>query len=166
MPRSPAERRRPAELVRAWLTSERLALCALVAWSVLLAVVGWRAWGHLSEDTGYDLLAAANVADGQMPYADFSYYYGPLGVLLLGGVYSLAGVGVDAAIAFGLVMAGTIVVLSYQLGREIAGPVAAVLVAALAATAAFSTGNMSAVMPHTTTAPLAIICALTGLLWL
>lgn len=147
-------------------TSERLALCALAAWSVALATVGWRTWGNLAEDTGYDLLAAANVASGQMPYADFSYFYGPLGVFLLGGVYWLAGVSVDAAIAVGLVMAAAIVVLSYRLGRTIAGPPAGFLVAALAATAAFSTGNMSAVLPYTMTAPLAIICSLSALLWL
>lgn len=154
------------ERLRVRLASDRVALAGLAAWCVLLAAVSWRAWGDLTVDTGYDLLAGANVARGELPYADFTYYYGPLAPFLLGGVYAVFGTGVGPAIGLGLAMAGAIVVLTHRLALTLVGPVAAFLVAALAAAAAFSTGNMSAVLPYTESAPLAVIGSLAALLCL
>jgi hypothetical protein len=45
-----------------------------------LVVLTWGAWGDLGHDTGYDWVAAQRVAGGDLPYADFPYIYGPLGV--------------------------------------------------------------------------------------
>jgi hypothetical protein len=148
------------------MRSDRVALLGLAAWSVLLAALSWRAWGDLTVDTGYDLLAGANVARGDLPYADFVYYYGPLAPFLMGGLFAITGPGVGAAIALGLAMAAAIVVLAYRVARLLVGPVPAFLVGALAATAAFSTGNMSAVLPYTASAPLAVIGSLAALLCL
>ena len=95
---------------RVRVRSDRVALLGLAAWSILLAALSWRAWGDLTVDTGYDLLAGANVARGDLPYIDFVYYYGPLAPFLMGGLYAITGPGVGPAIALGLVMAGTVIV--------------------------------------------------------
>ncbi len=143
--------------LRALLSSPALPLAALVVCCGLLAWMTWGTWGDLSRDTGYDLLAGAKTAHGQLPYIDYVYYYGPLAPFLLAGVYALFGAGIGPAIALGLGLVGAILVLTYRLARELVPPVGAALATGLAATAAFASSNSSYVLPHTTSAPLAIV---------
>ncbi len=140
------------------------ALAFLAVSCAFLAFLTWGSWGDLGSDTGYDWLAASRVADGQLPYIDFVYYYGPLGPLVLGGIYAAFGAGVGPAVALGLVLAVAIVGLTYALARSFTTPLPALVAAALAATAAFDAGNTSVVLAHTVGAPMAIALALGGLL--
>ena len=49
---------RPLTSARAWAVSDRAAQFALAGLFLVLAVLSWSAWGDLTMDTGYDLLAA------------------------------------------------------------------------------------------------------------
>ncbi len=157
---------RPVDTLRAWADSDRVAHGVLAGVFVLLAALSWGAWGDLTMDTGYDLLAASRTAQGELPYVDYEYFYGPLGPLLLGGIYAVTGAAVWPAAALGLVLAAAATALTYRLARRFAGPPAAAAAGALVAAAALSSANNSFVLPHSTSAPLAIVLALAVILWL
>jgi Dolichyl-phosphate-mannose-protein mannosyltransferase len=158
-------RRRTASIgdARAFARSEAAIWCGLALFCAVLALLTWGTWGDLAMDTGYDLLAGARTAGGELPYADFNYFYGPAAPALLGGVYAVVGTGIGPAIALGLVVALSIVALTYRYARELAGPLGGLFAAALTATAAFSSANNSFIMPHTLTAPLAVLFSLAAL---
>jgi hypothetical protein len=164
---------RPRHTAIAWLrhakslVKEHADLAAGLALAVLcgaLALLTWGTWGDPTMDTGYDLLAASRTNTGDVPYADYIYFYGPLAPVLLGQVFDVLGVGIGPAIATGLVLTALILGATYALGRQVAGVPGGFLAAALAATAAFSNGNNSFVMPHTLSAPLAVLLSLAALL--
>jgi hypothetical protein len=146
------------------LSADAVALLALAGWCLALVVLTWGTWGDLGRDTGYDLVAGSRVADGELPYRDFVYFYGPAAPLLLGGVYAVAGAGMGPTLAVGFAIVAVILAETYLLGRRLAGPLGGGLAAALAAVAAFGTGNNSFVLPHSTSAPLAVAFALGVLL--
>jgi len=131
---------------------------------VALAALTWNAWGDLSHDTGYDFVAADRLAGGDLPYADFPYIYGPLGVSLLAGAFAAFGTSVGTAVALGLVLAAAAVALTYLLARELTGQLGATLAAVLAAGAAFGTGNIGLILPHATSASVAVVVSLLALL--
>lgn len=152
--------------VREALRSDSVVLTVVLVWMGALAALTWGTWGDPSMDTGYDLLAASRVAHGELPYGDFVYYYGPLGPLLLGGIYAITGAGIAPAVVLGLVLAVAAVVLSFRLARVFVAPGPAGLAAALVATTAVSGANNSYVLPHSTSAPLALVLALACVLLL
>lgn len=143
-----------------WRTSDRVALAVLAGVCLLLVTLTWGTWGDLSQDTGYELVAAQRVAQGELPYSDFIYYYGPLGPALLGAFYAVFGASVGVAMAVGLGMATAIVGLTYAVARLLVPPAGALVAAALAAVPAFGADNNSYVMPHSLSAPLAILLTL------
>ena len=146
------------------LTRDAVVVGALVLFTLVVAAFTWGRWGDLSMDTGYDLLASARTAHGELPYADYVYYYGPLAPLLLGGIYALTGAALWPAIALGFVLAALAIGLTYRLARLFCGPVPSGVAAALVASAAVSSANNSYVLPHSTSAPLALVLALGALL--
>jgi hypothetical protein len=150
--------------VRIALSLDAVALLGLGVLFVALTVVTWGTWGNLGQDTGYDLVAGARVAHGELPYADFTYYYGPLAPFLLGGAAWLGGVGILPAVLLGLSIVGAIVGLTYLLARTFAPPLGAALAAAIVAGVAFAPTNFSFVLPHTESAPLGMLCLLLFLL--
>ena len=130
---------------------------------VALAAATWRAWGDLWLDVGYDLLAASRVAEGELPYVDFVYYYGPLGPAVLGLGTWLSGDALGVAIGTGLVTATLIVLGTYALARTQVDAVGAALAAGITAPLAFAPNNLSYVLPHSFSASFAILLTL-GLL--
>lgn len=129
-----------------------------------LALVTWGTWGDLGADTGYDELAAARIAGGELPYVDFTYFYGPLGIGALGLLFALFGSSVGVAVAFGLMLAFAIVVATYALARTQVGPWGSFLAGALTAPVALGPTNFSYVTPHSYSAPLGILLTLALLL--
>ena len=117
-------------------SADVLAPVAVAAWCAILLALTWNTWGDLGRDTGYDLLAAARVADGDLPYVDYIYFYGPVSHGCCSAGSTRCWSSVEVAIALGLALAGLIVALTFALGRRLAGPVGGGLAAALAATAA------------------------------
>ena len=63
-------------------SADAVALGGLALFTLAWMTLTWRTWGDLNSDTGYDALAGMHVAHGQLPYADFIYYYGPLAPFL------------------------------------------------------------------------------------
>ena len=139
---------------------DRVVVGGLALAVVALAALTWASWGDLGSDTGYDLLAGARVADGELPYRDFVYYYGPLAPALAGLMAFVGGTGLAPAIALGMVISVAIVAATYAVARLAAGPVASGLAAAVAATVAFAPDNFSFVLPHSTSATLGLLGAL------
>lgn len=146
--------------------ADALAVAAVGAVVVVLAAVTWNTWGDLGRDTGYDFVAAARVAHGQMPYSDFVYYYGPLAPFALGLAALLGGAGVGTFVAVGLVLTAAIVAATYALARSFTGPTGAALAASGTAAVAFSPTNLSFVVPHTYSESFAILLALLFLIGL
>jgi hypothetical protein len=129
----------------------------------LLVLLTWGTWGDLSRDTGFDWLAADRMAHGDLPYGDFTYYYGPLAVGLLAAVFAGFGTSVAAATAFGLVLAAAAVTLTYRLARRLTTVPGAMIAATLAGTAALATGNKSLVHPHSVSVSVAVVACLLAL---
>jgi hypothetical protein len=148
------------------LLSSRAAPLALAGFSVALILLTRNTWGNPGSDTGYDTLAGARVAHGQLPYVDFTYYYGPLAPLALGLASLIGGAGSSPAIGFGLVVALAIVFATYVLATALAGPRGGFLAGALTAAVAFAPTELSFVNPHTTSATLAVLTTLAFLMCL
>lgn len=157
---------RAAAAPRALAMSDAVVIAGLTVWTVALAVATWGTWGDPTMDTGYDLLAGARTASGDLPYGDYTYFYGPVAPLLLGGIYSITGAAIWPAIALGLALAALAVALTYRLARVFVAPLPAGLAAALVAPVTVSSANNSYVLPHTFSAPLAIVLALGALVLL
>jgi hypothetical protein len=148
------------------LSADAMALTAIAVLFAALTAVTWGTWGDPGRDTGYDLVAGARVAHGDLPYSDFVYFYGPLAPLVLGLAGWLGGSILSAAVVLGIVLAAAIVAATYALARTQAGPLASALAAALVAAIAFSPTNLSFVLPHTESAPLGVLATLCFLLGL
>jgi hypothetical protein len=127
---------------------DMLAVCSLCVIGVGLAAITWNTWGDPSRDTGYDLVAASRVAHGDLPYVDFTYYYGPLAPMLLGLAARIGGDGLAPALVVGLLSAGLIVGLTYALARTFVGPLGSLLAALITLTLALAPTNFSYVLPH------------------
>jgi hypothetical protein len=165
-PASAAPRVRANVIGRAAAVTDTTAIAALAVWTIVIAVATWGTWGDLTMDTGYDLLAGARTAAGELPYGDYTYFYGPVAPLLLGGIYAVTGAGVWPAVALGLVLSVLAIALTYRLARLFVAPLPAALAAAIVAPATLSSANNSYVLPHTFSAPLAIVLALGALILL
>src|SRR5215218_9257254 len=101
------------------------ALAGVVLVALLLAT--WDTWGDLAHDTGYDFIAGQRVADGQLPYVDFTYLYGPLGAWLSGAAFAVLGTSVSSAVVLGLALTILAVGLTYRLAARLTpGPGAAI----------------------------------------
>jgi hypothetical protein len=155
---------RATRRLRLALGADTLALAGLATLLAGLAAVTWGTWGDLDSDTGYDVVAGGLVAQGQLPYVDFVYYYGPLAPLLAGLATWLGGAGLTSVAALGLVLTAAIVGATYALARTFVSPLGAFLAAALTTAVAFVPNNYSYVLPHTTAATLGTLFLLGVLL--
>jgi hypothetical protein len=154
-----------AERLRVAVSVDALALSGLGLLALGLLAAVWGTWGDLDSDTGYDVVAGARIADGEVPYRDFTYFYGPLapGLAALG---ALAGGGFGPAILVGLVVTAAIVLATYALARSFVGPLGAFLASAMTLAVALVPNNYSYVLPHTSAATLGtlgLLCFLLGL---
>ncbi|HEX7254510.1 MAG TPA: hypothetical protein VF236_01145, partial [Gaiellaceae bacterium] len=111
-------------------------------------------------------VAGMRVADGEVPYRDFTYFYGPLAPGLSGLGVLLAGSGFGSAIAIGLLLTAGIVAATYALGRSFLSPLGAFLAAALTLAVALIPNNYSYVLPHTHAATLGTLLLLAFLIGL
>jgi len=102
-----------------------------------------------SFDAGLDLTVAEGITNGELPYRDLRYFYGPVGVFSLAAAFELLGTSLTVAFLFGF--AQTIAILSafYLLARRWLEPVTAGLCTLLLLTIAFSGTFFDFVLPHT-----------------
>jgi hypothetical protein len=152
-----------AARVRVAVRPDVLAVAGLALFTAVLAAATWGTWGDLDSDTGYDVVAGARVAHGELPYRDFVYYYGPLAPFLSGVAALVGGTGLWPAVGLGFAIALAIIAATYTLARAAVEPPGAFLAAALTAAVAFIPSNYSFVLPHTNAATLGSL-ALLGLL--
>ena len=145
-------------------TPDVVAVSSLALFVTALLAITWGTWGDLDSDTGYDIVAATRIADGDVPYRDFTYYYGPLAPIL-GALIQLVGMSpLNSAIALGLVVTTAILAATYLLARSFVGPLGAALATALTAAVAVIPNNYNFVLPHTAAATLGLLCVLVLLL--
>jgi len=162
---APLERARSLRL-RLLLSADVVAPLALGAFSLVLILLTWNTWGNPANDTGYDMLAGSRVAHGELPYLDFTYYYGPLPPFAVGLAALIGGSGMWPSIVLGLVIALAIVFAVYILARGLGGPMGAFLAGGLTAAVAFSPNTLSFVNPHTFSATLGVLTTLCFLICL
>jgi hypothetical protein len=158
-----AARREPIAIA---VRADVAALAGIAVLGVLLAFVTWGTWGGLGGDTGYDFVAAARTAQGELPYVDYTYYYGPLAPALLGFAAWLGGASVGTFVAVGLAVAFATTAATYALARTVAGPLGAALAAAIVLPVALGPGQTGFVLPHSagaTLGVLAVVCLLLAL---
>jgi hypothetical protein len=153
-----------AARARIGLRADAAALAGLALFVAALAAATWGTWGDLDSDTGYDVVAGARVADGEVPYRDFTYYYGPLAPYVMGLASLIGGSGFWPAVGLGFVVALGIIGVTYALARALVAPLGAFLAAALTAAVAFIPSNYSFVLPHTNAATLGTLLLLGVLL--
>jgi dolichyl-phosphate-mannose-protein mannosyltransferase len=153
-----------ARRLRVVVARDTVAMGALSILGVLLVAYTWNRWGNVDNDTGYDTLAGWRVAHGQLPYVDYTYYYGPLAPFALGLFSLVGGDGMVPALVFGLLVACGILTATYALARMRLGPLGAFLATALVLPVAFSSNQFSYVDPHTHSATLAVLLSLLFLL--
>jgi len=146
--------------VAALATPDVVALVTLALFVTAIAGLTWGTWGDPGQDTGYDMLAAQRIVDGHLPYVDFQYYYGPLGVFALSGFFAVAGAGFDTALALGVAITASIVFATYRVARIFLNPLGAGLVAAVVAPLAFAPTNISFVLPYSESVSFAILLLL------
>ena len=147
--------------------ASRADVAALTTLAILVAILSvgtWGTWGDLDIDTGYDVQAGARIADGQVPYRDFLYYYGPLAPALNGLAAFLGGSGFAPAIALGFAIALATIAATYAVARIVVGPLGALLAAVITAAVAFIPDDYSYVLPHTGDATLGSLLLLALLL--
>jgi hypothetical protein len=129
--------------------------------SAILVVATWGTWGDLAADTGYDLLAGARLAGGELPYRDFVYYYGPLAPFLLALFFVVGGVGLGSAVALGLLLAFGCILATYALARLLRlSPLGALLAVVVTAPVVLGPRSFNFVQPHTYSAPTGLLAAL------
>jgi hypothetical protein len=134
--------------------ADAIALGALTIFFVVLAALTWHTWGDLDSDTGYDVQAGLRVAHGELPYRDFTYYYGPLAPMLAGLFSLVGGGGIGSTAALGFLVSILIVAATFAAARIFVGTIGAFLAAAITTAVAFIPNNYGYVLPHTNAATL------------
>jgi hypothetical protein len=155
--------RERVERARSLAFADVLAIGLLALLTTALAALTWGTWGDLDSDTGYEIAAAARIVDGEVPYSDFIYYYGPLAPALSSLVALIAGTGVGSAVGLGFAITLAILAATYGVSRIVLDPLGATLATAIAAAVAFIPDNFNYVLPHTHNATLGTLLLL-GLL--
>ncbi len=103
--------------------SERGALLPVGLWLAAALVSGFTAWRYLEPfDEGLLLQAATRVADGQWPYADFGWSYGPGQPLLIALAFKLLGPSVIWWRLVRVAADATAALLAWRLTGRVAGP--------------------------------------------
>jgi hypothetical protein len=128
--RTPARARRPVTLPRALLPAGVFVVAAVLSGLTV-------ADGLQPNDEGLMLQAAARIADGQVPYSDFWWYYPPGHSYLLGGLWELFGPSLATWRVLRMLCDATVALLAFELARRRA-PVGLALVAALGAALAMA----------------------------
>ena len=95
---------------------------AAALFALVLLAATWGTWGNLNQDTGYDAVAGARLADGELPYVDFLYYYGPLGPALAALAVLVGGDGFGSQVGLGLAITALILAGTYLLARKLVRP--------------------------------------------
>ena len=155
-----------AERLGVVVSHDVVALSILGVLAIGLLAIGWGTWGDLDSDSGYDVVAGMRVADGDLPYRDFTYFYGPLSAGLSALSVLVVGEGFGSAVAIGLLLTVAIVSATYVLARAFLSPLGASLASALTLAVALIPNNYSYVLPHTHAATLGTLLLLVFLIGL
>lgn len=147
--------------VRTWAPAVTLAVI-----TVALFALTWATWGDIGSDTGYDVIAGVRLSHGDVPYLDFTYFYGPLSPAVLALAAMVGGDGVAPPMVLGLLVTCAIVGATYLLARSLTSGIGGLLAGAITAGIAVAPTNFSFVEPHSYSETLGIAALLAMLLLL
>ncbi len=103
-----------------WLA--RAAVVAVVLGALVFNLrLTWGRWGDPVIDTGRELVAPLQLAEGRMLYRDVRYWYGPLAPYANAALYSVFGVRVNMLVATGIAVAAAVAGLVYAICRRFTG---------------------------------------------
>lgn len=148
------------------VSADTAVVSGLLVFLAALAAVSWRKWGTPEIDAGVDLTTASQLAHGAVLYDDVRYFYGPLGIYALAGVFKVFGTSLGAALGLGLVMTTAITGTFYALARQALRPLVAGLATAIVLAIGFSGTQFNFILPHTTSATFGLLLLLLELLLL
>jgi hypothetical protein len=145
-------------------SADALALAGLTLMIAVLAAISWQKWGTPEIDAGSELTTAAQALHGHLPYQEVRYFYGPLGIYTLTGVFGLFGASLASAYALGLAVTVAISVSFYALARQLLRPLTAGLSTAVLIAIGFSGTQFNFILPHTNSATFGLLLLLLELL--
>ncbi|MBI3271969.1 MAG: hypothetical protein HYZ53_23450 [Planctomycetes bacterium] len=150
-------------------TAPPAALVARLLLGCLVVQAAWMAWAWSDlqaplapDDHGWNLYAFWRVAEGEAPYRDFGWSYGPLMPYLYAAAFRLFGFKITTVLATHGALLGLAAVLGYALARRVASPGWSFL----AGTALLSIGLPFHAYVHVGTMPLLLGSMLAFLRWL
>jgi hypothetical protein len=113
-------------------------------------------------DEGLMLQAAARIADGQLPYRDFWWNYGPGQPLLLAGLQELVGPSLLPWRVLRVLLDGAVAALAFALARRAGAGTPVALLAWLAAALAMTSPTLPSPVPAATALGLGAVLAARG----
>jgi hypothetical protein len=93
----------------------------IVVIALILAWLTWAHWGDIQVDCGRELYVPAEILRGKLLYRDLWYPYGPLEPYLAAALLGLFGQHLSVFYLFGLTLATACALLSFDIGKMLAG---------------------------------------------
>jgi hypothetical protein len=100
---------------------DAIARCSIVVVALILAWLTWAHWGNIQVDCGRELYVPAEILRGKLLYRDLWYPYGPLEPYLAAALLGLFGQYLNVFYLFGLTLATVCALLSFDIGKTLAG---------------------------------------------
>src|ERR1700732_3610451 len=100
---------------------DEIARCTIVVVALILAWLTWAHWGNIQVDCGRELYVPAEILRGKLLYRDLWYPYGPLEPYLAAALLGLFGQYLNVFYLFGLTLATVCALLSFDIGKTLAG---------------------------------------------
>ena len=94
---------------------------AIVVVALFLAWLTWAHWGDIQVDCGRELYVPAEILRGKLLYRDLWYPYGPLEPYFAAALIGLFGQHLNVFYLFGLTLATACALLSFDIGKMLAG---------------------------------------------
>jgi hypothetical protein len=132
----------------------------IVVLALILAWLTWAHWGDIQVDCGRELYVPAEILRGKLLYRDLWYYYGPLEPYLAAALLWIFGQYLNVFYLFGLTLATACALLSFDIGKMLAGRAVGFTVAAAVLLQGFQGSVFNYIFPYAYAAPLGLLFAL------
>jgi len=123
--------------------------------------MAWWTWGHWGDfqiDSGRELYVPAEILKGKLLFRDLWYMYGPLAPYVKAFLFWIFGVKLNVLFSFGLAMAFTCALLTFEVARRFGlGPVASAVPALYFVLESFDPNIRNFVYPYAYAASLACV---------
>ncbi len=161
------DRERESAAVIAWVRRwpDAVARGLIVILAVVSAWLTWAHWGDIQIDCGRELYVPVQILRGKLLYRDLWYPYGPLEPYLAAALLWVFGQHLNVFYLFGLTLAIGCALLSFDIGKMLAGRVVGLTVAAIILLQGFEDSIFNYIFPYTYAALLGLLLALLSALF-